>query len=45
MAGQVADPETIRYVGASYVNLISLNSYYRRDMLKNQVRLLQTARV
>lgn len=35
---QVEDPETIRYVGASYLNLVGLNPDYGRDMLKNQVR-------
>ncbi|CAM9341550.1 unnamed protein product, partial [Sphacelaria rigidula] len=33
----VVDPETIRYVGASYLNLAGLNPGYGRDMLKCQV--------
>lgn len=35
---QVEDPITLRYAGASYVNIVTLTNYYRREMLKNQVR-------
>lgn len=35
---QVEDPETSRYVGASYLNLVGLNPDYGRAMLKSQVR-------
>lgn len=34
---EVEDPQTIRYVGASYVNLAGLSLDYCRVMLKNQV--------
>lgn len=34
---QVEDPQTIRYVGASYVNLAGFGDDFCRHMLQNQV--------